>query len=188
MAPPRQATGVSLALIDDDGGLLAVLDRRLEALHHTQFGVGYRFAAEPVGGAVALARWRRGGAGCGRRTLEAMTSTLRNVITILALAAVVAIVPGGGTASSVLLQAVWLVFLAALTWAATIFYRERRTDLYGLGDRRRAALYAALATLVVTLTATHRLWASAGGSIAWLVLVGGAVYVGGAVLWSARRY
>jgi hypothetical protein len=117
-----------------------------------------------------------------------MTSTIRNLIIILALAAVVAIVPGGGTASSVLLQAVWLVFLAALTWAATIFYRERRSDLYGLGDRRRAALYAALATLAVTLTATHRLWASAGGSIAWLVLVGGAVYVGGAVLWSARRY
>jgi hypothetical protein len=42
--------------------------------------------------------------------------------------------------------------------------------------------------LAVTLTATHRLWASAGGSIAWLVLVGGAVYVGGTVLWSARRY
>jgi len=47
-----------------------------------------------------------------------MTSTIRNLIIILALAAVVAIVPGGGTASSVLLQAVWLVFLAALTWAA----------------------------------------------------------------------
>jgi drug/metabolite transporter (DMT)-like permease len=117
-----------------------------------------------------------------------VTSTVRNVVIILALAAVVAIVPGGGTASSVLLQAVWLIFLAALTWAATILYRERRSELYSLGERRRAALYAALATLAVTLTATHRLWATAGGSIAWLVLVGGAVYVGGAVLWSARRY
>jgi hypothetical protein len=117
-----------------------------------------------------------------------VTSTVRNVIIILALAAVVAIVPGGGTASSVLLQAVWLIFLAAMVWAATIFYRERRSELYSLGDRRRAALYAALATLAVTLTATHRLWATAAGSIAWLVLVGGAVYVGGAVVWSARRY
>ncbi len=112
----------------------------------------------------------------------------RNVIIILALAALVAIVPGGGAASNVLLQAIWLAFLAAMVWVATIMYRERRTELYSLGDGRRAALYGALATAVLTLTATHRLWASAGGSIAWLVLIGGAVYVGGAVLWAARRY
>jgi drug/metabolite transporter (DMT)-like permease len=115
-------------------------------------------------------------------------ANVRNVIIILALAAVVAIVPGGGTGSNVVLQAVWLTFLAALVWVATIVYRERRSELYALGDRRRAALYGALATLAVTLTATHRLWATAGGSIAWLVLVGGAVYVAGAVMWSARRY
>jgi drug/metabolite transporter (DMT)-like permease len=112
----------------------------------------------------------------------------RNVIIILVLAALVAVVPGGGTASSVILQAIWLTFLAAMVWVATIVYREHRTELYGLGDRRRAALYAALATLAVTLTATHRLWATSAGSIAWLILVGGAVYVGGAVLWSARHY
>jgi drug/metabolite transporter (DMT)-like permease len=112
----------------------------------------------------------------------------RNVIIILVLAGLVAVVPGGGTASSVILQAIWLAFLAAMVWVATIMYREHRTELYGLGDRRRAALYAAGAVLAVTLTATHRLWATSAGSIAWLILVGGAVYVGGAVLWSARHY
>lgn len=114
--------------------------------------------------------------------------TIRNIVIIVALAAVVAVVPGGGTGSSVVLQAVWLAFLASFVWVGTITYREHRTELYGLGDRKRAALYAALATLVVTLTATHRLWATAAGSVAWLVLVGAAIYVGGTVLWSARRY
>jgi drug/metabolite transporter (DMT)-like permease len=114
-------------------------------------------------------------------------ANVRNVIIILALAAIVAVVPGGGTGSSVVLQAVWLAFLAAFVWVAMILYREHRSELYGLGDRKRVALYAALATLAVTLTGTHRLWATAAGSIAWLVLVGGAVYVGGTVLWSARR-
>ena len=114
--------------------------------------------------------------------------TIRNVIIILALAAIVAVVPGGGTGSSVVLQAVWLAFLAAFVWVATIMYREHRSELYALGDRKRAALYAAVAILAVTLTATHRLWGTAAGSIAWLVLVGGAVYVAGVVLWSARRY
>jgi hypothetical protein len=113
---------------------------------------------------------------------------IRNVIIIFALAAVVAIVPGGGTASNVVLQAVWLGFLVALVWVATITYRERRSELYSLGDRRRAALYGAMVVIAVTLTATHRLWNTSAGSVAWLVLIGGAVYVGGSILWSARRY
>ena len=46
----------------------------------------------------------------------------------------------------------------------------------------------AVGVLAVTLTATHRLWASPAGSIAWLVLVGASVYVGFAVVWAARRY
>jgi hypothetical protein len=114
--------------------------------------------------------------------------TVRNLIIILALAAIVAVVPGGGTGSSVVLQAVWLAFLAAFVWVGTIMYREHHSELYALGDRKRAALYAALVTLVVTLTATHRLWATAAGSVAWLVLVGAAIYVAGTVVWSARRY
>lgn len=122
------------------------------------------------------------------RTLRGVSATLRNVIIIAALAAVVAFAPGGGTGSNVVLQAVWLVFLAAMVWVAAITYRDRRTDLYSLGDRRRFALYAALGVAVVTLTATHRLWSTPAGSVAWLILMGGAVYVGGSVLWAARRY
>ncbi|MBV9820066.1 MAG: hypothetical protein JOZ07_17175 [Solirubrobacterales bacterium] len=117
-----------------------------------------------------------------------MTATVRNVVIIAALAALIDIVPGGGTASTVLLQAIWLAFLATLVWAASLTYRQRRNELYSLGDRKRAALYAAIAALTVTLTATHRLWTTPAGSVAWLVVVGLSIYVGGAVLWSARRY
>jgi hypothetical protein len=38
------------------------------------------------------------------------------------------------------------------------------------------------------LTATPRLWLTAAGSVAWLVLIGVGVYVGCAVIWSARKY
>ncbi len=114
--------------------------------------------------------------------------TLRNVVIVLALAAVVAIAPGGGTGANVVIQAVSLAFLAALGWVASVMYREHRTTLYSLGDTRRGALYAAVAVLAITLTATHRLWASPAGSVAWLVLVGAALYVGCAVIWAARKY
>ena len=116
------------------------------------------------------------------------TSTARNIAIIVAIAAVVAIAPGGGTGARVVIEALSLVFLAAIAWVASIMYREHRGSLYLLGDRRRALLYAAVTVLAVTLTATSRLWASAGGSVAWLALVGAAVYAGFAVIWAARRY
>jgi hypothetical protein len=117
-----------------------------------------------------------------------MNSNVRNIGIIAVIAAVVALAPGGGTASNVVLTALYLAFLGATVWVATIMYREHRGSLYLLGDGRRAALYAAAAVLAVTLTATHRLWGSSAGSIAWLVLVGVSVYVGCAVIWAARRY
>lgn len=113
---------------------------------------------------------------------------VRNVLIVVAIAAVVALVPGGGTTANVVIQAVSLIFLAALLWVASIMYREHRTTLYSLGEGRRAALYAAVAVLAVTLTATAQLWRTSAGSVAWLVLIGASIYTGGAVIWAARKY
>ena len=113
---------------------------------------------------------------------------VRNVAIVALLAAMVAILPGGGTAARVVLTGIYLIFLGATIWVASILYRERRETLYLLSDGRRALLYGAIGVLAVTLTATHRLWATPAGSIAWLVLVGASVYVGFAVVWAARRY
>jgi hypothetical protein len=117
-----------------------------------------------------------------------MNATARNVAIIAVLAAVVAVLPGGGTAANVVLTGIYLIFLGAIVWVATIMYREHRSSLYLLGDGKRALLYIAGGVLAVTLTATQRLWNTPAGSIAWLVLVGASVYVGFAVLWAARRY
>ncbi len=92
------------------------------------------------------------------------------------------------TAANVVVQAISLIFLGALAWVLGLMYREHRNALYSLGDRRRAILYAAVAALAVTLTATSRLWSSSVGSVAWLVLVAGSIYAAGTVLFSARRY
>jgi hypothetical protein len=115
-------------------------------------------------------------------------STARNILIIFAIAAIVVVVPGGGTGASVVIQAISLAFLACIGWVASVMYRQNRTALYSLGDGRRAVLYAALAVATLTLTATPRLWSSSGGSVAWLVLLGGAAYAVFAVIWSARKY
>jgi hypothetical protein len=117
-----------------------------------------------------------------------MNPVARNIAIIAVLAAMVAILPGGGTGAGVVLTGLYLIFLGAGIWVATIMYREHRSSLFLLPESRRALLYMAAAVLAVTLTATHRLWSSPAGSIAWLVLVGASLYAGFAVLWAARRY
>jgi glucose-6-phosphate-specific signal transduction histidine kinase len=117
-----------------------------------------------------------------------MSKTVRNIVIILAIAAIVVIVPGGGTGASVVTQAVSLAFLASLVWFASVMYRQHRLTLYSLGDGRRAILYVAAAVAAVVLTGTHKLWSSSGGEVAWLVLLGGAIYAVFAILWAARKY
>jgi hypothetical protein len=117
-----------------------------------------------------------------------MSSTVRNVVIVLAIAALVALLPGGGTGATVALQAVYLAFLAMLWWFASIMYRQHRAALYSLGDGRRAILYGALGVAFLTLTGTSRLWASSAGTIVWCALLAGCAYAVFAVIWSARHY
>lgn len=117
-----------------------------------------------------------------------MNTTVRNILIVLVIAALVALVQGGVTAANVALQAVTLAFLGTLVWFASLTYRERRVSLYALGDGRRALLYVALGVATLTLTATSKLWGSGAGSVAWLILLGGSAYAVFAVLWSARKY
>ena len=65
-------------------------------------------------------------------------ATARNIAIVLALAAIIDLVPGGGTAANVVIQAISLIFLGALAWVVAIMYREHRNALYSLGDSRRA--------------------------------------------------
>jgi hypothetical protein len=115
-------------------------------------------------------------------------ATVRNIAIVLAIAALVAFIPGGGAGATIAFQAVYLVFLATLGWFAAIMYRQHRATLYGLGERRRVILYVALAVGVLVLTGTTVMWRTSAGQVVWLVLLGAAVYAVIAVFWTARKY
>src|ERR1700680_1662079 len=93
--------------------------------------------------------------------------TARNIAIVLVIAALVVLLPGGGTGATVALQAASLAFLASLAWIASRLYREHRVSLYSLGDSRRATLYGAVAVATLTLTATSRLWHTGTGEVVW---------------------
>lgn len=117
-----------------------------------------------------------------------MTTTLRNVAIVLGIAALIVLIPGGGTGANAAGQAIALVFLAVLGWIAYTQYREHRVSLESLGASRRAILYVAAGVGVLTLTAWPRLWVGTGGKIALLLLLGAAGGAALAVIRSARRY
>jgi drug/metabolite transporter (DMT)-like permease len=114
--------------------------------------------------------------------------TPRNVLIVLALAAVVMLVPGGGNASAGILQALVIAMLAAIAWFGVRLYREHRTDIYSLGDRNRGILYVSAGLVALTVTATDRLWSTGSGTVVWVALVALACYGVYYVFRSSREY
>ncbi|HEX5145984.1 MAG TPA: hypothetical protein VFV85_03100 [Conexibacter sp.] len=117
-----------------------------------------------------------------------MTVVARNVLIILALAAVVMLVPGGGNASAAILQVLVIAMLGAIAWFGVRLYREHRSEIYSLGDRNRGILYASAGLLAVTVTATERLWATGPGTVVWVALVALACYGVYYVFRTSREY
>lgn len=114
--------------------------------------------------------------------------TTVNVVIVLALAAAVAFLPGGGTTSRVVIQLFGIVFLAGVAFFAARLYREYRIPLYSLGDRNRAILYCSLGAATLAVSGTPKLWNTGAGTLLWFVMVGAASFGVFSVYAAARRY
>src|SRR3954469_3146834 len=108
------------------------------------------------------------------RTLWAVnTATLRNIAIVLALAAAVYFVPGGGETAALIGALLSTAILASFVLLAARFYRERRMDIVGLGDRWRALFYGAIGAIVLAMAARPRLIVTGAGTLLWLAVVAG---------------
>jgi hypothetical protein len=101
--------------------------------------------------------------------------TARNVAIVLALAAVVAFAPAGGNAAEVVLTAISIAFLAAISWSVFVFSRQNQLTLATLTNRRRAILFGALGLVVLLVAGSDELFATGGGTLAWILLLCAAV-------------
>jgi len=113
---------------------------------------------------------------------------LRNIAIIVALAAAVWLLPGGGTASRTISNLLSVLLLGGLSFFAFRMYMERRITLLDMEDRTRAILYGCMALIVFAIVATGRLWASGPGALLWLALIGAALYGLYSVYRAAREY
>ena len=66
-------------------------------------------------------------------------------------------------------------FLAAIAWLLYTLSRQNQLTLATLSDGRRAVLYGALGLIALLIAGTDEFFASGGGTLAWILLLGAAV-------------
>ena len=106
------------------------------------------------------------------------------VIALIALAIVV--LPGGGNALDVVLTLLTIAFFAAIALLVYRLFRQYRIELESLDATLRLALYGSLGLVLLTFTATDRLFdAGGGGVLLWFALLAIAAY---GIFWVWTRY
>ena len=112
---------------------------------------------------------------------------LRNIAIIVALAVAVWLVPGGDTASVTISNLLSILFVGGLLFFGYRMYMEHREAIFGLPERNRGVLYAAIALGAITLVATRRMWDAGGlGAMLWLAFMVLAIW-GLYSVWRAYR-
>ncbi len=115
--------------------------------------------------------------------------TARNIAIILALAAIVALAPGGLTARNTVSNLLTVIFVGGLGFFAYRMYMENRVRLFDLPDNHRLIAYASAGTLAFALIATQRMWSSSGPWILiWFALLAAAAYGFSVVVRAYREY
>jgi hypothetical protein len=104
-----------------------------------------------------------------------MTQTIRNVAIILALAAIVDFLPGGGSAADTVMTALTLCFLAAIAWFVYRLYREQQLTLSTLTDPQKAGLFGAVGGIALLIVAYDQFRSWTGGVLFWFALMAGCV-------------
>jgi hypothetical protein len=117
-----------------------------------------------------------------------VNKTARNVLILLAVAAAVAFLPGGGETAGVVGALLGIGITVTFVLLGMRFYRENRVAIFSLGDKYRALAYGALGALVIALAGRSQLTDSGIGSFVLILLFGGAIGAAYAVWRHHRSY
>jgi hypothetical protein len=98
-------------------------------------------------------------------------TAVRNIAILVVIALVIVAVPGSGQAQEIVYAVLSLAFAALIAYFVGRLYRDRRIEIYGLGDIDRGILYASVAGIVVLL-AGAQWFDSTIGSLVEIVLLG----------------
>jgi O-antigen/teichoic acid export membrane protein len=102
---------------------------------------------------------------------RAVLQNIRNIAIILALAAAVDFLPGGGNAAAAVLTALTMCFLAAIAWLLYRVYNEQQFTLASLSDARKAGLFGAVGGIALLTVAYDDFRSWGGGILVWIALM-----------------
>ena len=105
-----------------------------------------------------------------------MTPVVRNVLIVVALAAAVYALPGGGTTAGIIGEFLSIAFAVGIWFFLMRLYREHKTAIYGLGEQHRALLYGGLAAILFLGASARRFFETGAGTVAWLLIVAAMIY------------
>jgi heme O synthase-like polyprenyltransferase len=117
-----------------------------------------------------------------------VNKTARNILIVVAVAAAVAFLPGGGETAGIVGALLGIALTVTFVLLGMRFYRENRVAIFSLGDKYRALAYGALGALVVALAGRSQLTGSGIGSFVLILLFGGAIGAAYAVWRHHRSY
>lgn len=115
-----------------------------------------------------------------------MSKTARNVLILIAIAAAVAFLPGGGDTADIVGSLLSIGISVIFVLLGIRFYRENRVAIFSLGDKHRAIAYASLGALIVAFAGRTKLTDSGPGSVVLILLFAGAI-AGAYVVWRHHR-
>jgi peptidoglycan/LPS O-acetylase OafA/YrhL len=126
--------------------------------------------------------------GCGGTLGVVVNKNARNVLIVVAVAAAVAFLPGGGQTAGLIWALLGIALTVTFVLLGVRFYRENRVAIFSLGDKHRALAYGAIAAIVVAFAGRQKLTGTGLGSLVLVVLIAGALGAGYAVFKHHREY
>ncbi len=101
--------------------------------------------------------------------------TARDVAIIMLLALLVAFAPRGENVAEAILTAITMGFLAGLAWMLFVLSRQNQLTLATLTDGRRAIFYGAFGMIALLIAGNDEMFATGGGTLLWLLLLGASI-------------
>lgn len=99
----------------------------------------------------------------------------RNVAIVMVLALAVAFVPHGSNVADAVFTALIMGIFAGAAWFFYVLSRQNQLTLATLSDGRRALFYGAFGMIALLIAGTDKLFASGGGTLLWILLLGASV-------------
>jgi hypothetical protein len=100
---------------------------------------------------------------------------VRNAAIVMVLALGVAFAPHGGNVVDAIFTALTMGFLAGIAWMLYTLSRQNQLTLATLSDGRRAIFYGAFGMIALLIAGADKLFASGGGTLLWILLLGASV-------------